>query len=72
MRQHNLKNVNSCRNTKITFYLETAGVQNSILNLIFFFGLCGSQTIVWNKESLERLYSILNLIVVHFFNPSVY
>jgi len=28
MEQHALKNVNSCCNTKTTFYLETSGGQN--------------------------------------------
>ncbi len=33
MEQHNLKNMNSCWNTKLTFYLETSGSQNSNLYL---------------------------------------
>ncbi len=39
MEQRALKNENSCRNTKITFYLETSGGQNSNLhlNVVYFF-----------------------------------
>jgi hypothetical protein len=39
MEQHTLKNVNSCRNTKITFYFETSSGQSSnlYLNADYFF-----------------------------------
>jgi hypothetical protein len=33
MKQHILKNTNSCWNAKISFYLETSGDQNSNLNI---------------------------------------
>jgi hypothetical protein len=33
MEQYAFKNVNSCWNTKITFYFETSGIENSILYL---------------------------------------
>ncbi len=33
MEQYAFKNVNNCWNTKITFYLETYGGENSILYL---------------------------------------
>ena len=33
MEQHTLKNISSCWNTKLTFYLETSGSQNSNLYL---------------------------------------
>jgi hypothetical protein len=38
MKQHALKNVNSCQNTKIYFYLVTSGGQNSnlYLNVVHF------------------------------------
>jgi hypothetical protein len=35
MEQHAFKNVKSCWSTKITFYLETFGIQSSNLDLIF-------------------------------------
>jgi hypothetical protein len=40
--QHTLKNVNNCENTKITFYLETFGGQNSnlYLNVVHFQHQC--------------------------------
>ncbi len=39
MEQHTLKNVNSCWNTQITFYLETSGGQNNniYLNVVHLF-----------------------------------
>jgi len=39
MEQHAYKNVNSCWNTKITFYLDTYGGENFILylNVVHFF-----------------------------------
>jgi len=39
MEQHYLKNMNSCFNTKSTFYLVTSGSQNSnlYLNAVAFF-----------------------------------
>ncbi len=37
MEQHAFKNVNSCWNTKITFYLETSGDETYILYLNFHF-----------------------------------
>ncbi len=37
MEQHNLKSVNSCWNTNITFCLETFGSQNSNLYLRFIY-----------------------------------
>jgi len=41
MEQHALKNVNSCWNTKISFYLETSGGQNYnlYLNVVHFFNI---------------------------------
>jgi hypothetical protein len=39
MEQHDLKNVNSCWNTKINFYLETTIGQSSNLYLNVVFGL---------------------------------
>jgi hypothetical protein len=42
MKQHTLKNVNSCWNTKFDFYLETSCDQNSYLYLI---ALCWFNTI---------------------------
>jgi hypothetical protein len=50
MEQHAFKNVNICWNTKITFYLETSGGENSILylNVVHIFqhqcklDICGS------------------------------
>jgi len=60
MRRHYLKNVNSCRNTNITFYLETAGVQNSILNLIvvhFFQPQC----LLDIGGSLKELFSCIGI-----------
>ncbi len=37
--QHNLKNVNNCLNTSISFYLETSGGKRSTLylNVVHFF-----------------------------------
>jgi len=42
MEQNALKDVNSCWNTKITFYLETSGGQSSnlYLNFIYIFNTC--------------------------------
>ncbi len=41
MEQHAFKYENSCWNTKITFYLETSGGENSILYLngVHFFNI---------------------------------
>ncbi len=48
MKQRALKNVNSSRDTKITFYLETSGGQNSNLhlNIVYFFNTSVNETSV--------------------------
>ncbi len=57
MEQHTLKNVNSCWNTQITFYLETYGGQNNnpLLNVIHFF----------NTRVIRHLRQLENVAFLH-------